>query len=166
VDLTDEQSTLTVVCALAIIAGTVGVVVPVIPGLVLSWLGVFAWALFSDAGWGRWVVLFIATFVTLAGTAAKYAWPGRRLKQSGVATISLVVGGLLGIVGFFVIPVVGLPLGFVVGIWLTEWARLSNGRAAWTATKHALKAVGLSILIELAAALIIAVTWVVGLLIT
>jgi uncharacterized protein YqgC (DUF456 family) len=162
VDLTDQQSTLIVVCALAIVAGTIGVVVPVLPGLLLSWLGVLAWALLSNAGWGRWIVLSIATFVALAGTAAKYAWPGRRLKQSGVPNLSLVAGGLLGIVGFFVVPVVGLPLGFVVGIWLAELARLKQGRPAWTATKHAVKAVGLSILIELSAALIIAVTWVVG----
>jgi len=162
VDLTDTQSTLVVVCALAILIGTVGVVVPVIPGLVLSWAAVLAWALFSDAGWGRWLVLFIVTFVALAGTAAKYAWPGRRLKQSGVPNWSIIAGGLLGIVGFFVVPVVGLPLGFVLGILLAEWARQRQLKPAWAATWHAVKAVGLSMLIELAAALIIAVTWVVG----
>ncbi|MEV6963733.1 DUF456 domain-containing protein [Hamadaea sp. NPDC051192] len=161
-DLTDTQSTLVVVCALAILAGTVGVVVPVIPGLILSWGAVLVWALFSDAGWGRWLVLFIATFVALAGTAAKYAWPGRRLKQSGVPNWSLIAGGLLGIVGFFVVPVVGLPLGFVVGILLAELLRQRQFKPAWSATWHAVKAVGLSMLIELAAALIIAVTWVVG----
>jgi uncharacterized protein len=162
VDLTDTQSTLVVVCGLAILVGTVGVVVPVIPGLILSWLAVLAWALFSDAGWGRWLVLFIVTFVALAGTAAKYFWPGRRLKQSGVPNWSLIAGGLLGIVGFFVVPVVGLPLGFVLGVLLAEWVRIRQIGSAWTATWHAVKAVGLSILIELGAALIIAVTWVAG----
>ena len=135
---------------------------PVIPGLILSWAAVLVWALFSDAGWGRWLVLFIVTFVALAGTAAKYAWPGRRLKQSGVPNWSLVAGGLLGIVGFFVVPVVGLPLGFVLGILLAEWVRQRDFKPAWATTWHAVKAVGLSMLIELAAALIIAVTWVVG----
>ncbi|MEV0271273.1 DUF456 domain-containing protein [Hamadaea sp. NPDC050747] len=161
-DLTDTQSTLVFVCALAILVGTVGVVVPVVPGLILSWGAVLVWALFSDAGWGRWLVLFIATFVALAGTAAKYAWPGRRLKQSGVPNWSLIAGGLLGIVGFFVVPVVGLPLGFVLGILLAELARLKQMRAAWAATWHAVKAVGLSMLIELSAALGVAVVWVVG----
>ena len=38
--------------------------------------------------------------------------------------------------------------------------------AAWPATKHALKAVGISILIEALAAVLAALTWVVGVVVT
>ena len=72
------------------------------------------------------------------------------------------LGGVLGIVGFFVVPVVGLPLGFVLGIFLAEWMRQHAAGPAWRATRQALKAVGLAMPIELAAALIIAVAWVAG----
>jgi uncharacterized protein YqgC (DUF456 family) len=161
-ELTDFQSALTVLCGLAILVGVLGVVVPVLPGLLLCWLGVVAWAIFADAGWGRWLVLVIATAVALAGTAAKYAFPGARLKQAGVPNFSLFLGGVLGIVGFFVVPVVGLPLGFVLGIFLAEWLRQHQAGPAWRATRHALKAVGLAMIIELAAAMIIVVTWVAG----
>nr|WP_246210013.1 DUF456 domain-containing protein [Nocardioides piscis] len=63
--------------------------------------------------------------------------------------------------GFFVIPVVGLFIGFVLGVYAAEHRRLGSA-AAWPATKHALKAVGLSILIELAAAMLAVATWIVG----
>jgi uncharacterized protein YqgC (DUF456 family) len=162
-ELTDLQTAITVLCGLAILVGVLGVIVPVLPGLLLCWLGVLGWAILSDAGWGRWVVLAIATAVALAGTAAKYAFPGARLKQAGVPNFSLFLGGVLGIVGFFVVPVVGLPLGFVLGIFLAEWMRQRQARPAWRATRHALKAVGLAMIIELAAAMIIVVTWVAGL---
>jgi uncharacterized protein YqgC (DUF456 family) len=162
VDLADQQANVTLLCGLAILVGIFGVIVPMLPGLPLCWLGVAAWVLLSDAGWGKWMVLGIATVVTLAGMAAKYAWPGRRLQQGGVPTLSLTAGVLLGIAGFFVIPVVGLVFGFILGIWLAEWLRLRQGRPAWTSTKQALKAVGLSMLIELAAALTIGVTWLIG----
>jgi uncharacterized protein YqgC (DUF456 family) len=165
-ELTDFQTALTVLCGIAIVVGVVGVIVPIVPGLLLCWVGVLAWALFSDAGWGRWLVLGVATLVALVGTAAKYAFPGQRLKQAGVPNFSLFLGGVLGIVGFFVIPVVGLPLGFVLGIFLAEWMRLRQSGVAWRATRQALKAVGLAMLIELAAAMIILVTWVGGLLAT
>jgi len=81
-----------------------------------------------------------------------------------VPTSSLLAGGVLGLIGFFVVPVVGLVLGFVLGIWLAERARLGPRRAG-PATRHALTAVGLSLLVELAAALAIAVIWVFGLLV-
>lgn len=165
-DLTDTDGTITFLAGLAIAIGIVGVVVPVLPGLAVCWLGVLGWALLVDAGGGRWVVLGLATVVWLVATVIKYLWPGRNLRRGGVPTRSLVLGGLLGIVGFFVIPVVGLVVGFVLGIWLAERFRLADGVQAWASTKHALKAVGLSMLIEFAAGLTIAVIWVVGLLAT
>jgi uncharacterized protein YqgC (DUF456 family) len=163
VDLTDLNSAVTVLCGLAIALGIVGVIVPVLPGLLLCWAGVLVWAIFADGGWGKWLVLGIVTLVAAAGTVIKYAWPGRNLKRTGVPNSSLVAGGLLGLVGFFVIPIVGLLLGFVLGVWLAERARLGDSRLAWPSTKEALKAAGLSTLIELAAGLTIAVVWAVGL---
>ena len=165
-DLTDAGGTITVLCGLAILVGIVGVVVPVLPGLLLCWAGVLAWAVLVDAGWGRWLVLGVATAVALTGIVVKYAWPGRNLKRTGVPNWSLLAGGVLGLVGFFVIPVVGLFLGFLLGLWLAERIRLGSSQQAWPSTKHALKAVGLSMLIELAAALTIGTVWVVGLLTT
>ena len=61
----------------------------------------------------------------------------------------------LGVVGFFVVPVVGLFVGFVLGVYLAERRRV-GGAAAWPSTKEALRAVGLSILIELAAGVLAA----------
>ncbi|HZN76810.1 MAG TPA: DUF456 domain-containing protein [Micromonosporaceae bacterium] len=163
-ELTDFNATITLVAGLAIVVGVCGVIVPILPGLLLCWAGVLLWAIFAEGGVGKWVVFGIATLLALGGTVIKYAWPGRNLKRTGVPNRSLFLGGLLAIVGFFVIPVVGLVIGFVLGILLAERVRLNDNRAAWTSTKHALKAAGLSMLIELGAALAIAATWVAGLL--
>jgi uncharacterized protein len=68
---------------------------------------------------------------------------------------------VLGVVGFFVVPVIGLFIGFVVGVFAAEWRRLGHARA-WPSTKHALKAAGLSILIELCFGVLAAWAWVAG----
>ncbi len=162
-DLTDADATVTLLCGIAIVLGILGVIVPLLPGLLLCWAGVLVWAIFADAGWGKWAVLAIATVIAGVGTLAKYAWPGRNLKRTGVPNRTLLAGGLLGLVGFFVIPVVGLVVGFILGIWLAETARLGSARRAWPSTKGALKAAGLSMLIELAAALAIGFSWLLGL---
>ncbi len=153
-----------VLVALAIAVGLVGVIVPVLPGslLVLGAILVWAWDLGTPTAW---VVFAVATTFIAVGSIVKYVVPGRRLKDNDIPSSTLVLGGLLGVVGFFVIPVIGLLIGFVLGVYLAELQRV-GGAAAWPATKHALKAVGLSILIELAASLFAAATWVVGLVIT
>jgi uncharacterized protein len=61
--------------------------------------------------------------------------------------------------------VVGLFVGFVVGVYAAERRRV-GGVAAWPATVHALKAVGLSLLVEVVAAVLAALTWVVGVAVT
>ena len=162
-DLSDTGTTVDVVAGVAILAGVLGVLIPVLPGLLLCWLGVLFWALLGQAGDARWVVLAMSTVVAVAGTVVKYLWPGKQLKSTGVPTSSLVAGGVLGVIGFFVIPVAGLVIGFVLGIWLAERTRLGAGQA-WPSTRGALTAVGLSLLVEFAAALGIAVVWVFGLL--
>jgi uncharacterized protein YqgC (DUF456 family) len=161
-DMGDTGGTITVISGVAILVGVLGVLIPILPGLILCWLGVLLWALLGDAGAGRWVVLALATVIGISGTVIKYLWPGRRLKSTGVPTSSLVAGGVLGVIGFFVVPVVGLVLGFVLGVWLAERARLGPGRA-WPSTKQALAAVGLSMLVEFTAALGVAAVWVIGL---
>ncbi|MFI5936578.1 DUF456 domain-containing protein [Actinoplanes sp. NPDC051494] len=161
-DLSDTGTTVTVIAAIAMVTGVLGVIIPLLPGLLLCWAAVLFWALLGDAGNGRWVVLALATVLALAGTLIKYLWPGKRLKNTGVPTMSLLAGGTLGVIGFFVVPLVGLVLGFVLGLFLAERVRLGPG-AAWPSTRQALGAVGLSLLVELTAALGVAVIWIFGL---
>jgi len=166
VDLTDTQATVTFVAGLAIVVGVIGVVFPGVPGLILCWAGVLVWAVFGDGGWAKWLILAAVTGVTALGLVVKWLWPARNLRRIGVPNRSLVVGAVLGLVGFFVIPVVGLIGGFVLGIWLAERARLGDGRPAWSSTIEALKAAGLALLVELSAGLGVAVLWLLGLVVT
>jgi uncharacterized protein len=149
---------LTIVSALLILVGLIGVVVPVLPGLVLVVAGIGLWAVPRNDALG-WTVLGIAVVLVATGSVLKYLLPGRRMRDAGVPGRTLVVGAVLGIVGFFVVPVVGLLLGFVLGVYLAELGRVGRARA-WPSARHALTAVGWSILIELAAGLLATAVWV------
>lgn len=153
------MSVLEVLVGLAILVGLVGVVVPVLPGLLLVAAAVVVWS-WDTGGGTAWTVCGVALAVLALGALLKYVVPGRRLTEAGVPTRTLWLGAGLGVVGFFVVPVVGLVLGFVLGVYLAERQRL--GDAAWPSTVAALRAVGLSILIELVAGVLAAATWVVG----
>jgi uncharacterized protein YqgC (DUF456 family) len=150
-----------VVVGLVIAVGVVGVVVPVLPGVLLVLAALVAWVLERQDDVG-WAVLAVAVVVFAVGQVAKYLLPGRRLKQAGVPARTTWAGVALGVVGFFVVPLVGLFLGFVLGVYLAERTRLHSHAAAWPSTLHALRAAGWSVLIELATALVMAATWAVG----
>ena len=90
-DLSDTATSVTVISALVIAAGVLGVLVPVLPGLVLCWLGVLLWALLSDAGAARWAILGFATVIAAAGTVVKYLWPGRQLKATATSKTLILI---------------------------------------------------------------------------
>lgn len=149
---------------LAIAVGLAGILVPVLPGTSLVLGAVLVWAILVAEPAG-WVVFAVATTLLVTGAVVKYAVPGRSLRTAGVPTRTLVTGAVLGVVGFFVVPVVGLVLGFVGGVYLAEVRRVGS-TAARPSTVHALRAVGLSLLIELTAGLLAAATWAVGVVLT
>lgn len=153
-----------VIVGAAILVGLLGIIVPVLPGTLLVLGAVLVWA--SEVGTrDAWIVFAVATTLLVVGTVVKYAVPGRSLRANGVPRSTLLFGAVLGAVGFFVVPVVGLFLGFVLGVYVAERRRVGPA-AAGPATRHALKAVGASILIELAAATLAALVWVVGVVVT
>jgi uncharacterized protein YqgC (DUF456 family) len=152
----------TLVAGVLIVVGIAGMLIPVLPGLLLVLAGIAVWAVPRNDPVG-WTVLGVAVAVVVAGSVAKYLLPGRRLREAGVPYRTLALGGVLGVIGFFVVPVVGLFLGFVLGVYLSELSRLGDRSRAWPATRKALGAVGWSMLIELATGLLAAAVWIGGL---
>jgi uncharacterized protein len=153
-----------VLVAIGITVGLAGVVVPLLPGALLAWAAIVVWG-FSVGTATGWAVVALTTAVIGVGQIVKYTIPGRRLRADGVPQRSMAFGGLLAIVGFFVIPVVGVLIGFVLGIYASELQRVGP-QAAWPSTKAALRAVGVSMLIELTSTLLAAAVWAIGVTIT
>jgi uncharacterized protein len=147
-----------VLVGLVILIGLFGVVLPVVPGAALVLVAIAFWAFQVDT-LTSWTALAVAGLVIVVTQVAKYVLPGRRLTASGVPHSTLLVGALLGIVGFFVVPVIGLLLGFVLGVYAAEYRRLGARVRAWPSTKAALRAVGLSLAIEMAGGLAAAGIW-------
>jgi uncharacterized protein len=147
-----------VIIGLLMAVGLAGIIVPALPGLVLVWVGVLIWAL-VERGMLAWTILGIATVILAVTQIVKYLLPGRRLQAAGVPLRSIIIGGILAVIGFFVIPVIGLFIGFIVGVYVAERMRLGPRGGARQSTVHALKAAGMTILIELLAGLVIIGSW-------
>jgi uncharacterized protein YqgC (DUF456 family) len=150
---------------LAIVVGIAGVVVPILPGSLLVGAAIGVWAAFTG-GLTAWTTFAIATALLVAAGIGKYVVAERHLRGSGVPRLTMLVGAAGGIVGFFAIPIVGIVVGFVLGVYAAERYRLADHQKAWRATVAALKASGLALLIELGGSLLAASVWVSGLAVT
>ncbi|WP_445168011.1 DUF456 domain-containing protein [Mycolicibacterium sp. Dal123E01] len=155
----------TILVGLAIIIGLIGVFVPLLPGTLLIFVAIAVWAVIEH-NVVSWIVLGVVTIVLGASLLAKYLWPAQRLRASDIGRWAMVAGAILGVIGFFVVPMVGLPLGFVLGVYVCELAVRRDRARAWAATVLALKSAALSVGVELTGALIAAAVWLTGVLLT
>lgn len=149
-----------------IVVGLVGVVLPVLPGLAVIWGAGVWWTIGDGGGAGHWLVLTVMTVLLVVGVLAKFVLPAKATADRGAPFATLAIGVVCGVAGFFLVPVAGAVVGFVGGIYLAEYVRLRDARAAGTSTKAALVAIGIGLLVELAAGLLMALTWFVGVLAT
>ncbi|MFF9786964.1 DUF456 domain-containing protein [Streptomyces nigrescens] len=148
-----------VAAGLVMLLGLLGVLVPGIPGPLIVWAGVMWWTL-SEKSALAWVVLMAATALLLLNQVLKWLLPARNLRAVGTPYRALFLAGVAGIVGFFVIPVIGGVLGSVGGLYLLERIRLGSHGDAWASTRTALRAIGLSVLVELFACLLVVGVWI------
>lgn len=148
------------------VLGLVGVVVPVLPGLLLVWVAGVGWAWQDGGGALRWTVAAVLTLLLLAGTALKYVLPARSATGAGAPRSTLLLAAAGAVVGFFVLPFLGFVIGGVGVVFLTELSRLGSAAAAWQSTRAVLIGVGIGMLVELCAAVLMVAVWLLGVLLT
>lgn len=154
----------TVIAAALLILAVLGTIFPILPGSILTVLTLVAWAwiLGSPASWTAGV---IGAVIALVGLSASAVLTGRKMRRERIPSGPVLVGVVGAVVGMFLIPVVGLFLGFAVGLLAAEVVRRRDLRAALRASGEALKSMGLGILVEFGCACLASSVFAIGVLV-
>jgi uncharacterized protein len=153
---------LVVLALLGMVVGLLGVVVPVMPGLLLVWaigVGTTLWVGTDAVGWG---VAALLTLLFAGGGAATIWLPARQGLRGGVPLRSLVVAAVGAVVGFFVVPVLGFLLGGFGALLLAEQQRLGGWQPATSSVGQVLRAYGIGVVIELLVGVTMIAIWLVA----
>lgn len=143
------------------VVGLAGTLLPVLPGLWLIWAAGAAYAFLAIDGAAKWGLVIALTVLAIAGTAAGYVLPQRQASSAGVPWWGQVFAAAAAVVGFFVIPVVGAAVGFVVGILVVTALRTRHLGESLSATWATIKAMVLASGAQFAVGLLMVFTWVV-----
>lgn len=146
--------------ALVMAIGLAGTILPLVPGTSVIWAAALVYGLLAGFERAGWIAFSAITVLLVAGTALKVVLPHRRGKAGGAPTRSLVIGAAAGIVGFFVIPIVGVAVGAVAGVLVAEYARTQEWSRAWRSTKGVIVGIGLGALAELGVGIGMVLCWV------
>jgi uncharacterized protein len=145
-----------------ILAGLLGVVVPVLPGLLFVWLGTAGTLLLHRADTTGWLLAGFLTILFALGSAATIWLPARTGRQGGASRRSFVYAGVGGILGFFLLPVLGFLVGALAGLMVGEQQRLGEWGPARDSTVRVLRSYGIGVLVEFTLGITMAVTWLVA----
>ena len=154
-----------VMIGLTMAIGIIGTLIPVLPGLILVWLAALAWVILDGPDATHWVIFAIMTAIFLIGIGLSFYIPAKSTKNETSPRWTFVVASIFALVGFFVIPIVGLPLGFIFGVFICHLISSREFHRALQATGTSLKAMGLVSLVQCVCGIAIATAWALGLLI-
>jgi uncharacterized protein YqgC (DUF456 family) len=157
----DTQIIVTIIAGILLAVAALGTIYPVLPGSVLALITLLGWAwiLGSTASWTMGIVGMVLVAI---GMSASAVLTGRNLKQQQIPSRTILVAAMCAVVGMFLIPVVGLFVGFGVGLLGMEYARRKDFGVALRSSGSALKATGIGILMEFGMAALASSLWVIG----
>lgn len=141
---------------IAFAVGLVGAIVPLVPGLLLVWSAVFAYAAFVD-GWQAIhpLIFVLITLITIVFTTADLWLPLVGSKKTGASAKTMVLGVVGAIAGTFLLPILGTIIGYVVGILAAEFLRHRDARPAMRASFGALLGWGVGTAMELVGSILV-----------
>ena len=142
-----------VIAVLLCLVGLAGIIIPVLPGSITIGGALLIWAIWGESGWGWWAFGIGAVFLA-AGAVSGMVLTKRGLDRREIPTWPILVGLACGVVGAFVLPALGLVIGFVVGLLVAEYARVKEFSKALETSWVAIKSVGIGMLIELGCAMV------------
>jgi uncharacterized protein YqgC (DUF456 family) len=156
-----NQTLITFLVALAMLAGIVGSMVPVMPDVVLIWGAGLVYGL--AVGWGSWGPWLFAGMTILGGLAllAEVWMSGAGARVGGASIWGILAGFALGAIGLIFFSPIGGFIGLLLGTFLVEYLRLKDRRLALKAVFGAGLGFGASFLVKLGLCLGMTGLWVV-----
>ena len=130
-----EENTLTILSLLCLIVGFIGSFLPVLPGTILSWIGlvIFKYTDYADYGW---ITLILLGIIVVAFQIVNYVLPAYGSKKFGGSRYG-VIGSSIGLIaGIFFAPfgLVSIIIMPFLGAFIGEFIFKRKNH------KHALKA--------------------------
>lgn len=122
-----------------LLVGLFGLLIPVFPGLTVMWIATLVYAIIQAAmgnmTWVGWLLFILITLLMIGGNIVDNVIITKHMLDKNVPWSSILWSFAAGIgVSLFLTPLVGI-IASPVGLYLAEWYRLKDKKAALDNTK-------------------------------
>ena len=115
--------------------GLFGLAVPIVPGLVIMWVGALGFGLVAGFGTLGWIMFALITVLMIVGSLVDNFLMGKKAYDTGAPWWVVLIALVAGFLGNFVLPIIGGIIAALLALFLIEWARRKNRSEALAAMK-------------------------------
>lgn len=129
---------------IVLLVGLAGTILPVLPGILLMWAAVVSYGFVAGFDAIAIIAILVSTMLAAGSIAVGVMLPKQAAEAAGASSRSQWAAVLGAIVGFFVIPIIGVVVGAVAGIAIAEYLDKRDWAPAWESTKGVLSGMGIA----------------------
>jgi uncharacterized protein len=145
----------------AMLVGLLGLIIPVYPGLNIIWIAALIYAIVDGFTWPAWLYFAFITLLMLVGNLADNYFINIRARKTGASWLAIGVGYIAGIVGTFIIPLLGGLIFSILGVLVVELIRKKNWKIAWVTTREMALGFGWAVVVRIGIGAIMIGIWLV-----
>jgi len=141
------------------LAGLIGLVVPVFPGLLVMWLAALGYGIVTRFETVGIIIFILLTILMLVGSAVDNLIMGAGARKGGAAWLSIGVALAAGVIFTLIFPPIGGIIAAPLAVLLLEYIRLRDWQKAWQALKGLATGWGLAYFVRLGIGIVMMVLW-------
>lgn len=153
------ETSLTILIGLVMLAGTIGLAVPIFPGLLIIWLASLGYGLLSGFNTTGIVIFILITILALGGSLVDNLLMAIGGHKGGASWKTILVALFFGILGTLLLPPFGGLIAAPLSILLLEYYRVRD----WDKARQALIGMaagwGLSVAARVLIGAVILILW-------
>ncbi len=153
------ETSLTILIGLIMLAGVVGLVLPIFPGLLIIWLAALGYGLLSGFNTTAIVIFIIISTLALGGSLVDNLLMAIGGHKGGASWKTILVALFFGILGTLLLPPFGGLIAAPLSILLLEYYRVRDWEKARLALLGMAAGWGLSVAARLLIGVAILILW-------
>lgn len=154
-----QNTALLILVQIAIVIGIVGLLIPVFPGLLITWAAILVYGLVTGFSWWGAGLFAVISLVGVAASLADNILMAGGARTSGASWSSILLALGAGIIGTLLLPPFGGLVAAPLAVLLLEYYRRRDWDKSQAALTGMIKGYGVAFVLRVLGGLLMMILW-------
>jgi uncharacterized protein len=156
---TINEGTLRIIILAVMLFGMMGLLIPVLPGLVIIWVAALVYGIITGFSWASGAIFFVLTILMIVGSLIDNVIIGASARHTGASWAAIGAAMAAGLIGSLIVPPFGGLVLALIALFAVEYSRLKDWRLAVDSTRGMAMGCGWAVIVRLGIALVMIFMW-------